>query len=130
MARKRKTPELKVVEAPEVEATEATEEVGATKSVVPLRFRQAYQKRGGSCGDSVAQVLRGTPVNELVKAAVQIKLIKEGQYSHLNLGMQRMNVGNRLRGLIRKTDITETVKFGPHEFQGECTEVEEVPEAG
>lgn len=53
-------------------------------------------------GDDVAKKLRGAELDDVYKAAS--KLLKEpvpalkAKYKHLNPGMQRMNLGNRMRG--------------------------------
>jgi len=53
-------------------------------------------------GDDVAKKLRGAELDDVYKAAS--KLLKEpvtalkSKYKHLNPGMQRMNLGNRMRG--------------------------------
>lgn len=53
-------------------------------------------------GDEVAKKLRGAELDDVYKAAA--KLLKEpvpalkARYKHLNPGMQRMNLGNRMRG--------------------------------
>lgn len=53
-------------------------------------------------GDEVATQLRGSDLSDVYKAAseatgVSQKALRE-QYGHLNPGMQRMNLGNRIRG--------------------------------
>lgn len=54
------------------------------------------------CGDDVAKKLLGKDIDECYKIAA--KTINEpekalrAKYAHLNVGMQRMNLGNRMRG--------------------------------
>jgi colicin import membrane protein len=59
-------------------------------------------------GDSVAATLNGATLDETYKlAGVALnETVKElkGKYGHLNDGMQRMNLGNRLRGAVAKLE--------------------------
>lgn len=56
------------------------------------------------CGDEVAKKLLGKSLDECYKIAA--KVVEESEadlrkkYGHLNLGMQRMNLGNKMRGVI------------------------------
>jgi hypothetical protein len=52
--------------------------------------------------DKVAQQLRGTDVKEMYQIAAKalgepVRTLR-AKYGHLNIGMQRMNLGNRMRG--------------------------------
>jgi hypothetical protein len=54
------------------------------------------------CGDGTAKKLAGMGLEDVYKHVakeldVGVKVLKD-RYSHLNPGMQRMNLGNRLRG--------------------------------
>lgn len=114
-----------MVEAIEEAVEEAlTGEPRKPKSVVPYAFKRKYTEKGDAtcCGDDVATVLKQFKPHEVVRYAVEAGLVKEGQYAHLNPGMQRMNCGNRLRGHLRNLDVSLTFKFGPLTFQGQCTE--------
>jgi hypothetical protein len=65
-------------------------------------------------GDKVAKELRGLDISDVYKEtarALKAAKLEEGtiasitesleaRYSHLNLGMQRMNLGNRIRGAL------------------------------
>lgn len=59
-------------------------------------------------GDSVAKQLAGKPIEDAYAAAaeavgqtvLQLKL----RYNHLNLGMQRMNLGNLIRGAASRAE--------------------------
>lgn len=57
------------------------------------------------CGDDVAGTLAGMTIDEVKEIATQL-LDEEtaNKYNHLNTGQQRMNLGNRIRGFISKTD--------------------------
>ena len=55
-------------------------------------------------GDEVAKKLRGRPLDEVYKLVSEKTGITQkdlhAKYDKLNLGMQRMNLGNRLRGAL------------------------------
>lgn len=54
-----------------------------------------------NCGDATAKKLEGKTLDDVYKAAAKVTGISEkelrAKYSHLNVGMQRMNLGNRMR---------------------------------
>ena len=59
-------------------------------------------RRTIDCADEVAQALRGADIDAVYAQAAETLEIAEAdlrsQYGHLNIGMQRMNLGNRIRG--------------------------------
>ena len=59
-------------------------------------------------GDEVAQLLRGKTVDEVYKVVAKHTEESEEQlrhnYGHLNAGMQRMNLGNKLRAALGSND--------------------------
>lgn len=59
-------------------------------------------RRTIDCADEVAQALRGADIDTVYAQAAEALEIAEAdlrnQYGHLNIGMQRMNLGNRIRG--------------------------------
>jgi len=62
-------------------------------------------------GDSIATTLVGLTVDEVASVASKVigctaKELKE-KYSHLNVGQQRMNMGNRIRGAVAKANKAE-----------------------
>jgi hypothetical protein len=66
-------------------------------------------------GDEVAEKLRGRTLDEVYKIASKALKVDEkelrARYKGLNLGMQRMNLGNRIRGALAKADAkTEKAK--------------------
>ena len=66
--------------------------------------------------DPVAQALNGVALGQLYKTAAKFleqtaKSLQE-KYEHLNVGMQRMNLGNRIRGKIAQMDKVEGAKEG------------------
>ncbi len=58
--------------------------------------------------DFVAESLNGFTLDEVYRVATELTEIEQkelrSRYSHLNVGMQRMNLGNRIRGAIAKQD--------------------------
>lgn len=59
-------------------------------------------RRTIDCADDVAAQLRGLPIDEVYEHAaeatgIDVALLKV-TYGHLNVGMQRMSLGNRIRG--------------------------------
>lgn len=94
---------------------EAEEDEEGSKSVVKAKYKKAYQPHHAKCGDDLseqitAHVSRSVKVDgksvTRVDAAALKRLAKangvwvEG-YASLNPGMQRMNVANRLRKLVK-----------------------------
>lgn len=59
-------------------------------------------RRTIDCADDVAAKLRGLPIDEVYELAAQELgmdvVVLKATYGHLNVGMQRMNLGNRIRG--------------------------------
>ncbi len=70
----------------------------ATKSVISADRKRAYGK-DQSNGDLVATSLKGVPLTELRSVAEKAGI--EWRWDHLNPGMQRMNVGNRIRAVLK-----------------------------
>lgn len=67
--------------------------------------RSATGAKSLNNGDEVAVALNGIPIGEL--GAIGTKFVGEdvvAKYAHLNVGMQRMNIGNRIRGHVKKID--------------------------
>ena len=76
------------------------------KVMSALRGRN-YQKVNGSvCSDNpVAHALAGADFDELVKFA-NAHGIDTAKYDALNKGQKRMNIGNRIRTLVKKGEVT------------------------
>lgn len=59
-------------------------------------------------GDDVAQMLRGMELDDVFEMASKKLNVEENElrakYGHLNAGMQRMNLGNRIRKAFRDAD--------------------------
>ena len=62
-------------------------------------------RRTIDCADDVAAKLRGLPIDEVYELAAQELgmdvVVLKANYGHLNVGMQRMNLGNRIRGAAK-----------------------------
>jgi hypothetical protein len=61
-------------------------------------------------GDKVAEALEGFEPAQIIAAAEKLLNFKKGEllerYAGMNQGQARMNVGNRLRGAVKRGDIT------------------------
>lgn len=81
--------------------------------------RSASGAKSLHSGDAVAVALDGCSLDDLYPTAADFMGVEEQtlreKYSHLNIGMQRMNLGNRIRGHMAKIDkANETAeKKGP-----------------
>jgi hypothetical protein len=88
----------------EVEADEAEEEADdRVASVVPARYKALYSRvgrNGQNCGDDLAAFLSGQGL-EIVEDIARLNGIVPEAYAHLNRGMRRMNIGNRLRAMAK-----------------------------
>jgi hypothetical protein len=83
--------------------------------------KSASGKKSQRRDDAVAEALDGLTVDGVYKVAD--KILEEDfrtKYGHLNVGMQRMNVGNRLRAWVTKGEVgddraaTLTAECEPH----------------
>lgn len=80
--------------------------VGAKK--YDLTTYEPVKSAGGNssldCGDQLALKLRGADLDDIYEKAAKTLGESErslkSRYSHLNPGMQRMNLGNRLRAAL------------------------------
>jgi len=83
-------------------STETTTEV---KPMSALRGKE-YTKLNGSivCGDDVSTALAGVELEALIKFA-KANGVDTDKYAHLNNGQKRMNIGNRLRNLVKKGEV-------------------------
>lgn len=55
-------------------------------------------------GDSVAKALDGATIDEVKVIAGNMGVDDVNKYDHLNVGQRRMNLGNRIRGIINKME--------------------------
>lgn len=85
------------------------------KSIVKRKYRAMYRPHHNTNGDELAQLMREhlEYVDESDEIKIDAALLKRfaqanecwmPEYSKLNVGQQRMNVGNRLRAKVRKDD--------------------------
>ncbi len=96
------------------EAARAAGTSGSTKGPGALRayasqyvHDSAHKTAGGNpsihCNDDIAQKLAGKTLDEVYAMTAKIVEVPvaelKAKYGHLNLGMQRMNLGNRIRGV-------------------------------
>ena len=88
-------------------------------------YQKATSASGGASlnnGDLVANGIVGMEVDEIIQIATKMGVAKKDEdlstkYSHLNVGMQRMNLGNRLRGRIAKIDTLNEKGEGKEGFK-------------
>lgn len=92
----------------QVEVTEAPKAAGA-RIVLPTNDMVRTKSASGSvsfhCGDPVAKALNGASL-ELVKKLAADCGIDPSKYEHLNVGQQRMTIGNVLRNMLRREQIS------------------------
>lgn len=82
--------------------------IGATTADVSdyVRAKTAAGNVSLHNGDRVAKALAGKPIEDAYKAAAEAvgetQVSLRSRYNHLNLGMQRMCLGNLVRGAMSK----------------------------
>ena len=115
-------PEKKAKAAKPAPAKE--EKKAAPRSIVPAKFKKLYAEHDGSNGDKIAAAFKSytTTTNEdgrecmdedkLMEVARANKIDVKA-YAKMNNGQKRMNVGNRLRGMLKQG---ETVTIGSLKF--------------
>ncbi|MDV7391590.1 hypothetical protein RZS08_09565 [Arthrospira platensis SPKY1] len=89
------------------ENQEAEVVTAVTRAPMAALRGKKYEKVGGSisCGDEVATALAGVDHEALFEFANSVG-VETAKYDHLNAGQKRMNVGNRLRNLVKKGEVT------------------------
>jgi hypothetical protein len=89
---------------------EADAAAKAKKSVVPSKYKARYAQAGhaGTCGDELASWLTSATMTPTGVDLVALRSIAslngidaEARWGHLNPGMQRMNLGNVLRQMVK-----------------------------
>lgn len=96
------------------------EEARNTRSIVPSAYKEAYAKNGGTCGDELAAAISELAIVDGKADAQRLSEIADqngvdfSRWRHLNIGQQRMNLSNVLRGKLKKG---ENVKVGKHTFK-------------
>lgn len=88
-----------------------------SRSIVKKSYKLAYKPLKNTCGDEFARLMEQAvkvPVEEgskhlvvdverLVKLA-KVNKVWRPEYSNLNVGQQRMNIGNRLRAMAKRDE--------------------------
>ena len=119
------TTDAPVVAAPVAEPT--TDAPKVRRSKVPAKYKEKYAKNNGGCGDDMHRELTAatTAPNAdgrltldwpALQAIAKQNGIDAAKYEGYNNGMKRMNIGNKLRGLLGAgTDV----KIGKFTFKAE-----------
>lgn len=110
---KRRAADLEAAQEEQDEPEDDEETTGGTMSRKLRRYAQQYTKATNTkgtatriCGDSISRILLqltldqtyGTASNFLGDTVEALR----ARYAHLNPGQQRMNLGNRIRGLAKR----------------------------
>lgn len=76
-----------------------------SKTTIRPNTAAMVKTAGGSFhkDDPVGNLLNGLTIEQVLDLAKAAE-IDGSKYSHLNVGQQRMNIGNRLRGLLKKDE--------------------------
>lgn len=96
----------------------------APRSIVPAKFKARYAEHDGSNGDKIAAAFKSytTTTNEDGRECMDEDKLAEvakangidlSKYKAMNNGQKRMNVGNRLRGMLK---AGQTVNIGGIKF--------------
>lgn len=109
-AASKKTPAAKGPKAPRVRKAASTDDTRLIKADLSryevADVKTASGRKAIDIGDKVAKTLRGADISDAYRAAADAtgetqKALRE-RYQHLNPGMQRMNLGNLIRGAASK----------------------------
>lgn len=96
---------------------EQDDDAPASRSIVPMTYKSRYKAFGGNCGDRIAAELKAYLVDPDSDGINIVKLRRfadanglwNPRYEDLNVGQQRMNVGNRLRAAVKRDPDLEVV---------------------
>lgn len=119
----------KVVEQPVIDPATGLPIEKVRRSIVPMKFKARYSKHNGTCGDDMANELKAatTTRNADKREVLDVEALWSiarangleasiAKYVALNNGQKRMNVGNKLRGLLNQgTDVV----IGKRRFKAE-----------
>lgn len=87
-------------------------EVVKSKSVVPTKYRQEYGSKGNN-GDHIATLLKESDL----AAVADANGIDLTRWAGKNVGMVRMNLGNVIRGRVRRGEKVmlggQTIQIAP-----------------
>lgn len=103
------------------EAAEAEEGDEEGKSIVKRKYKEKYRPFKMTCGDDLSALIWKHVAREdeagdmkvdaaLLRGFARMNGVWDPKYAHLNVGMQRMNVGNKLRAKVRRDGYE--VKWG------------------
>lgn len=118
-------PKAKVDPKPHQPSTIVATEQNPAKSIVPVAFKKVYAANNDTCGRPLNVTLKEytTTKNADGRDALDLDRLQEvalangfdakALYGKLNRGQQRMNVGNRLAGLVKQG---KTVVIGKRKF--------------
>jgi len=117
-------PKAKAARKPHQPSTIAPTEQNPAKSIVPVTFKKAYAAHNDTCGRPLNLTLKEytTTKNADGRDALDIEKLRQVAadngidytiYEHLNNGQKRMNVGNKLAGLVKQG---KTVIIGKRKF--------------
>ena len=116
------------VDASKAAGDGATDQVRIRRSIVPAKFKQAYSQHQDTCGDKIGLTLKAatTKKNEDGRDTLDLAALKaiasangltealDGYITKgLNNGQLRMNIGNKLRGMLKNE---EKVVIGKQTF--------------
>ncbi len=107
-----------------VKAEKTDEPIKVRRSIVPAKFKAQYAKHNDTCGDKLALVLKKatTTVNSDGRETLDVKALRDiakangidfSRYEALNNGQKRMNVSNKMRGMLKND---EKVVIGTQTF--------------
>lgn len=120
--RKVRAKQLELAQDPQAKGMASTLATYRTK-YVPSVAKSG--KKSLHCGDSVAEALQYRELDELYAIAGQIlegwtAETLQAKYEHLNLGSQRMNVGNRIRAAFKRGEeaVVQWVEDNVGESEG------------
>ena len=101
------------------------ERVKTPRSVVPGRYKVAYAAHDNTCGDEIGIVLKEFTFKQDGEGrdSIDLALLRQvaddnglyWKWAHLNNGMQRMNLSNKLRGMHRHG---KDVRIGERTIKG------------
>ena len=117
--------ETKAKKAKHKPSTIKSTEANLAKSIVPVKFKTLYAEHNDTNGSPLSLALKEatTTTNEDGREALDVKALAAiakahgidfKVYEHLNNGQKRMNVGNKLRGLVK---AGKTVTIGKKTFK-------------
>jgi len=104
----------------------------STGNVIGKDYRSKYG-RDQNCGDQVVAAFKDAVVGDdedarcdALRAVANANDINYDRWSHLNIGMRRMNLGNVLRGMIKRG---EAVTIGSQTWEATDIEDEDTAQA-